>query len=183
VNRRFVARCIGAYVTTAVLGVPIGWALAQPHQVAATSAQGATSLGAVVPVAASSPVGSPVKEPAKDGGGHTFTMAGGVTGLVPGRWAILPVLVGNPNSQSIKVLTIAVTARNASAACPAATNLAVVGYDSTRPGATVHIVPGRGTATVPLQIQLVEAPNRNQNACKGVSFALSYTGTAMQWGT
>jgi hypothetical protein len=187
VNRRFVARCIGAYVLTAVLGVPVGWALARPWDAAATSVQGVTSLGAVVPAPVASvskaPVASVSKAPAKDDGPHMFTMTGAAGGLTPGRWVTLPVLIGNPNSQSIKVLTIVVTPKNASAACPAASNLAVVGYDSTKPAATVHIVPGRGTLTVPLSVQLLNAPDRNQNACKGVTFALSYAGTAMQWGT
>jgi hypothetical protein len=163
---------------TAVLGVAAGWALARPRDAAATSVQGVTSLGAIVRVAAT----SASKEPAKDDGPHTFTMTGAASGLTPGRWVTLPVLIGNPNSQSIKVLTISVTAKNASAACPAASNLAVVGYDSTKPGVTVHIVPGRGTLTVPLSVQLVNVADRNQNACKGVTFAVSYAGTAMQWG-
>lgn len=180
-NRRTVLRCLGAYALTAVLGIPVGWALAQTrHPTAAVSAQGPTSLGPVRIVAATSAAAA--KDPGKDVDSHVFTMSGGVTGLVPGRWVTLPVQVSNPNAQTIKVLTITVAGRDASAACPATGNLTVVGYDSTAPGAAVYLVPGRGTVVVPLPIQLVNAANRNQNACKGVSFGLSYAGTAMQWG-
>jgi len=131
------------------------------------------SLGAVVPAASSKPV--------KDDPPHAFTMSGAVTGLVPGRTVTLPVLVSSPNSQSIKILTITVAAGNASPACPAAGNLSVPDYDSGRSGAASYVVPARGSATVPLSIQLVDAPSRNQNACKRVTFPLSYSGTAMQW--
>jgi hypothetical protein len=172
-SRRAASRYVMAYALCAALGLPFGWALAQRSNVAAASAQGAVSLGAVVPAASS--------KPAKDDP-HDFTMTGGVTGLLPGRSATLPVLVSNPNSQSIKVLTISVTTSDASKTCLATSNLVVTGYDSSKPGAASYVVPARGTATVPLPVQLVDAPGRNQNACKGVTFPLSYAGTAMQWG-
>ena len=173
-NARTVARYCAAYGLVAVLAVAVGWALVQ-RQDAPASASSTVSLGAVVPAASSKPV--------KDDPPKAFTMSGGVTGLVPGRVVTLPVLVGNPNSQAIKILTIAVTAAGASPACPAAGNLALPYYDSSRPGAAAYIVPSRGTLTVPLSIQLVDAPSRDQSGCKHVSFPLSYAGTAMQWGS
>jgi hypothetical protein len=180
-NRNTLLRCLGAYALIAILGVPAGWALAQRHRAAAVPAVGGLDLVAAVSGAGTGPVQAPVHGP-KDVRPHAFTMSGGVRGLVPGRWMTLPVLVTNPNSQPMKVLTIRVTAKDASRACPATGNLAVLGYDATARGATVHIVPGGGRAVVPLSIELVNAPNRNQNACKGVSFALSYVGSAVQWG-
>jgi hypothetical protein len=175
-TRRTILRCLGAYALVAALGVPAGWALARTEPAsAAASAGGPVSLGPVYRAASSS---AAAKDPVDS---HTFTMSGSVSGLVPGRWVTLPVLVNNPNSQTIKVLTVSVTARDASAACPAAGNLAVAGYDSTAGGSTAYLVPGHGSTVVPLPLQLVNT-NKNQNACKRVSFGLSYAGTAMQWG-
>jgi hypothetical protein len=173
VKARTVARYGAAYALVAALALPLGWALAQRHD-APASARGPVSLGAVAPAASSKPV--------KDDPPKAFTMSGAVAGLVPGRMVTLPVMVSNPNNQSIKILTITVAAGDASAACPARGNLSVPDYDSTRPGATAYVVPGRGTATVPLSIRLVDAANRDQSACKRVTFPLSYSGTAMQWG-
>jgi hypothetical protein len=173
VSRRVIARYVTAYVMTATLGLPVGWALAVRHNGPPATARGATGLGAVVPAANS--------KPAKEDP-HVFTMTGSVTELVPGRSVPLPVLVGNPNSQPIKILTVAVAASDPSAACRAQGNLSVLGYDAGRPGAAVYVVPGRGSATVPLSVQLVDSPSRSQNACKRVTFQLSYSGTAVQWG-
>jgi hypothetical protein len=187
-TRRTLRRWLSVYAMTALIGVPVGWALAQARPAArpdaTTAGFGEPSLGLVAAVTGTGagPVQATAVSPAKDNQVKAFTMAGQVSQLVPGRWTTLPVLLTNPNSQSIKVLTINATAKDASAGCPAAGNLAVLGYDAAAAGATVYIVPGRGSAVVPLPIQLVNAPNRNQNACKGVSFGLSYSGTAMQWG-
>jgi hypothetical protein len=109
-------------------------------------------------------------------------MSGSVTELLPGRSVPLRVLVNNPNSQPIKLLTLTVAATNPSAACPAQGNLSVPGYDASAPGAPGYVVPARGSATVPLSAQLVDAPSRSQDACKRVTFQLSYSGTAVQWG-
>jgi hypothetical protein len=171
VKARAVARYAAVYVLTAALGISLGGALAHRHNSAPVSADGAVSLGSVVPAANSKPV-----DP------HTFTMSGGVTGLTPGRGVTLPVKVSNPNIQAIKVLTITATAADASKTCRAAGNVTLSTYDSTTPGAAQYIVPGNGSLTVPLTVQLVDAPARNQNACRGVTFPLSYVGSAMQWG-
>jgi hypothetical protein len=174
VNSRAIVRCAAAYVLTAALGVSMGAALAHRHNATpVVNAEGPVSLGAVVPAASSKPV--------KDDP-RAFTMSGAVTGLVPGRPLTLPVTVNNPNSQSIRILTISAIAGNASLACPANGNIAVSTYDSSVSGAPAYIVPARGTATVPLSVRFVDAPTRNQNACKGVTFPLSYVGSAMQWG-
>jgi hypothetical protein len=174
-------RCLGAYLVIAALGVPVGRALAEQRRPAASvSAQGPTSLGPVLLAGTSSGPAASVHNPS-DSGPHAFTMSGGVGGLLPGRWTTLPVLVTNPNSQPIKVLTISATAKDASPACPAAANLSVLRYDATAAGATSYLVPGRGSLLLPLPIQLINVPNRNQNACKGVSFGLSFVGSAVQW--
>jgi hypothetical protein len=105
-------------------------------------------------------------------------MRGHVTGLVPGKERVLRVLVSNPNQWPIRLLTLDVSADAASANCRAGANLSIGNYDSRRPQARTYVISSRGAAIVPLRVELVNAPHRNQDSCEGESFPLRFAGEA-----
>lgn len=105
--------------------------------------------------------------------GHGFTLSGTVGGLLPGKPAPLRLTVANPDSQPIRLTSATAAARSASPACPASL-LDITAFSST-PGT---VVAGRGQAVIELSVTLSgQAPD----ACKRVSFPLTYTGQAEQW--
>jgi hypothetical protein len=105
--------------------------------------------------------------------GHAFTVSGAVTGLVPGKPATLRLTVANPDAQAIQVLAVSATARSAGPSCPGKL-LDITAFTST----PKTIVAGHGQAVVELPITLsAQAPN----ACRKVSFPLTYTARAEQW--
>lgn len=124
--------------------------------------------------AAPAKTGLVVGEPGK----HSFAIRGNAADLVPGRRNILNVRVSNPSNWPIVLRTIIVEADNANARCRAEENLRVGGYHHRRPWAERFIVPANGKLTVPVHIRLIDAPRRNQNACKNAEFSLHYSGTA-----
>ncbi|WP_433297746.1 hypothetical protein ACQP2F_41775 [Actinoplanes sp. CA-030573] len=105
--------------------------------------------------------------------GHAFTLSGSVGGLVPGKASALRLTVDNPNAQPIRLASATVTAKAASAACPAS----LLGI-TTFSGTPETIVAARGQAVVELTVTLsAQAPD----ACRRVSFPLTYSGQADQW--
>ena len=105
--------------------------------------------------------------------GHAFTVSGGVSGLVPGRPATLRLTVTNPDAQAIQILAASATAQSAGPSCPG-TLLDITAYA----GTPQTIVAGHGQAVVELPITLsAQAPD----ACRKVSFPLTYTARAEQW--
>jgi len=105
--------------------------------------------------------------------GHTFTLSGSVGGLVPGSPTPLRVTVTNPDSQPIRLTSATATAGSASSACPASL-LTITSFS----GTPETIVAGRGQVVIELSVKLsAQAPD----ACKKVSFPLSYAGKAEQW--
>jgi hypothetical protein len=105
--------------------------------------------------------------------GHAFTISGSVGGLVPGIPTPLRVTVANPDSQAIRLNSVTVTAGSASSACPA--SLLTI---SSFTGTPETIVAGRSQALLALTVKLsTQAPD----ACKKVSFPLTYAGKAEQW--
>jgi hypothetical protein len=105
--------------------------------------------------------------------GHAFTISGGVSGLVPGRPATLRLTVTNADAQAIQVLAASATAQSAGPSCPG--NLLDIRAYA---GTPQTIVAGHGQAVVELPITLsAQAPD----ACRKVSFPLTYTARAEQW--
>ena len=115
--------------------------------------------------------------------GVPFQISGGVAGLVIGVEHQVDLTVTNPNSVPIFVsaLHVEVAADSTPTECPSATNFEAT--DPKFPAGQLLKVPAGGDVTLP--DQGVTAPqmlllNRpvNQDACKGTSFALTFTGTA-----
>jgi hypothetical protein len=105
--------------------------------------------------------------------GHTFTLSGSVGGLVPGIPTPLRLTVANPDAQPIRLTSAMVTPRPASSACPASL-LAITAFS----GTPETVVAARGQTVVELTATLsAQAPD----ACKKVSFPLTYAGKAEQW--
>jgi hypothetical protein len=105
--------------------------------------------------------------------GQAFTLSGAAAGLVPGTPAPLRLTVTNPNSQPIRLTSATATPRAAGPACPAGL-LTITAFA----GTPQTIVAARGQAVVELTMTLsAQAPD----ACKKVSFPLTYTGKAEQW--
>ncbi len=115
--------------------------------------------------------------------GVPFQISGSVTGLTLGTWAPISVTVTNPNPVAIHVtaLAVGVNAAQDPAGCPSGTNLEL---QQSNVSATLPLlVPANGSVTLPAQgvtrpqIRLRNLTT-NQDACKGKSFALTYTGSA-----
>lgn len=103
-----------------------------------------------------------------------FTIAGSVSGLVPGTWLAIPVRITNPNAQAITVTSLAVTVAG-TASCGSANF-------ETQPSAVPFVVPGNATD------HSVPAPNQprirlknlaaSQDSCKSQTVRLSFHGSA-----
>jgi hypothetical protein len=105
--------------------------------------------------------------------GHSFRISGTAAGLMPGKAVPLTVTVTNPDAQPIRVTSTTVTAQAAGRDCPSSL-LTITSFT----GTPQTIVPARGHADIQLSITLsVQAPD----ACRDVSFSLSFTGRAEQW--
>ncbi len=119
---------------------------------------------------------------------HAFTIASSiVSGISPGKPLTFAVVVSNPSAQAMKLLTLSTTvtlqpaprASGPSAPTCEVSKLTVAAYNSATRGAPQYVVPGRGTATVPLTITLADT-STNQDGCKNRKFTLTYAGTAEQ---
>ena len=102
--------------------------------------------------------------------------------LYPGAAAMaLPVRLENPNSIPIFVTSVSVAAAGGPESCPGATNLELI--PSSASASRPVQVPAGGSVQLPAQgaeppaIQLRDLPV-NQDACQGVRFDLTYSGSA-----
>ncbi|MGW6448640.1 hypothetical protein [Lentzea sp. NPDC055074] len=114
---------------------------------------------------------SPVSS-AADSPGKAFTIAdvGTATGLVPGGTVTRKVRVTNPNNQDIKVTRLEASAGRPSPNCPA--NAVTVA-----PLAAPIVIAKNTSADVPLTVRMsASAPD----ACKNLTFPLTYSGTAIK---
>ena len=114
--------------------------------------------------------------------GVSFGIEGSVSGLSIGIWRPIAITLTNPNPVPIFVSELAVTVPGTSPnGCSIQENFEVDQSDIS-PDHTVT-VPAGGTLTLPSEgvtaprIRLVNRPV-NQDACKGVTFPLTYSGTA-----
>ena len=113
--------------------------------------------------------------------GVPFTISGSVADLPIGVWRSVPVKVTNPNSVTIYVSALQVNVGAGPVTCPTKANIELqqANVSSTRTltvpaGATVTLTDAGFT---PPRMQLMNLPV-NQDGCKGVSFPLTYSGTA-----
>ncbi len=115
--------------------------------------------------------------------GMPFQISGSVTGLTLGTWKPITVTLTNPNPAAIYVdsLAVGVNTSQDPPGCASATNLEL--QQSNISTAQSVIVPAGGSVMLPAQggttpqIRLKDL-STNQDACKGGSFALTYSGTA-----
>ncbi len=117
-----------------------------------------------------------------------FTIATGapLTGLAPGAAPRpMDLVLANPNNQPLSVtnLSVVVTGTSAGAAC-GADNFRVVQYRGPYPLAVPANARGAtlGSLGVPAaqqpQLAMVDKPTVNQDACKGVTVTLAFSGSA-----
>ncbi len=106
--------------------------------------------------------------------------------LTPGSSRQLPLTITNPFGFAIQVtsLTVSVRAGSSQPGCDGPTNLAVT--QSNAAGGSVSVlVPARGSVTLPAQgataptVAMLDLAT-NQDACKGATFTLDYSGTGVQ---
>jgi hypothetical protein len=109
-----------------------------------------------------------------------FTITGDVTGLYPGVWVPIPVRITNPHNFTLLVESLGAAVSTAPASCPTS-NFEVAAWTAT-PGNAVAVPANASSFLVPAakrpQILLENLPGSNQDACKGVTISLSYSGTA-----
>jgi hypothetical protein len=124
-----------------------------------------------------------VKELAKEEG-KPFTVSGNASGpLAPGTSQPLAITLSNPNSVTITVtgLTVSAAPGSSKAGCDGPTNLALT--QSNLSEAKALTIPAGGHATLPSgaisapQVLMRDLPV-NQDACKGASFNFTYSGSA-----
>jgi len=112
-------------------------------------------------------MGSPaVGAPPPQGG---FGVGGDVDGLYPGAETTVQATVVNPQSFTIQVTSVGVTALDASPQCPGA-------LLSFREEAATVDIPAGGTGTVPV---IVRVDAGLPDACQGATWPLSFIGTAV----
>jgi hypothetical protein len=149
-----------------------------------------------------SPTPSPTPSPTKNCNGvgnpdcatngkqFTITQVGAVANLTMSHPSEINLLINNPNAQDIHILTLTASAGDppaptprptpTSLICTASQDLHITNYSSTATGAPQYTVPGSHTLAVSLPIALIDSVSRNQNLCKGVTFPLSFSGSAEQ---
>jgi len=115
-------------------------------------------------------------------GDADFTISGGVSGLELGTTAPFKLTLTNPHSTKIFVtrLTVAMAADSTPPGCSRDTNFVI--SQSNASSANPITVPAKGKVTLTSaprapQITFLDLPT-NQDACKNVNFALTFTGIA-----
>ena len=106
------------------------------------------------------------------GGGtsrESFGISGTVNGLYPGGHQPLVLTFTNPNASPIRVTQLAISVADANAACPGS----LLSFGHLAP----VTVGTHGTATASLDTGLARSTGP---ACQGVSWHLTYTGSAVQ---
>ena len=168
---------------------PVTPSAGNPHGTPSGGAQGsvAPSPGGTgqptPPPAPVSPHSPPSPPPAGKPANLPFQVSGDVSGLAPGASTVIVLTLRNPNSVRIRVtrVTVAVSADSSPSGCSSTTNLVLHQATGISPGSPVTI-PARGSVTLstfPRAPRLGFRELRtNQDACRGKSFRLTYTGSA-----
>jgi hypothetical protein len=100
----------------------------------------------------------------------SFSIAGNVSGLFPGRTLPLVLTLGNPNKLTITVGTVTTTVENATTVCTAI-NVSVTGFSG-------HVAVDAGkTRKVTVWVTMRTSTS---NSCEGKSFPLHYKGIATE---
>lgn len=108
-----------------------------------------------------------------------FSIAGSVSGLVPGSWRPITLTLMNPHPFPIYVTELTVAVTSAPGDCLARDNVEVLPSPVSGSN-TVAIPAGGSTMVVGAQRPQIRLTNTgsNQDACKGATFGLSFTGLA-----
>lgn len=101
----------------------------------------------------------------------TFQISGQVSGLYPGAQKQLGLTVSNPNNFAIKVTALTITVGNPGVAGCSAANVVATNFSGSL------LVPKKTTASQALPIKMIA---NAANACQGVTFPLSFGGTAQK---
>jgi hypothetical protein len=113
----------------------------------------------------------------------SFRISGDVTGLAPGATSVIALTLTNPNSVRIRVtrVTVAVSGDSSPPGCSSAKNLVLHQATGIRSEAPV-VIPARGSVKLTTFPRAPRIGFRNleasQEACKGKSFRLTYSGSA-----
>jgi len=115
---------------------------------------------------------------------ETFAISGAAEGpLYPGAASRrIPLTLTNPNPVTIYVTGLAVGATSEAAFCPIEENVLLTQSDASP--LTPVVVAAGASVTLPAQgitaptIQLIDLQAVNQDACKGATFVLRYSGSA-----
>lgn len=106
---------------------------------------------------------------------HEFSLAGAVSGLVPGVAKPMTVTVTNPNSWTMQVMSVTATVGSTGEAnCPASA-LQVTPYTYT--GGQGVVAPGKGSTTVTLSVVLADSLTVDTSGCPEATFPLTFAGT------
>ena len=106
--------------------------------------------------------------------------------LSPGSSQPLPLTISNPFEFALRVtsLTVAVRPGSTRAGCDGPSNLLIT-QSNTSGGSVSIVVPPRGSVTLPAQgattptVAMLDLPT-NQDACKGATFSVDYSGAGVQ---
>jgi hypothetical protein len=114
------------------------------------------------------------------GSPQLFSVAGSVTGLVPGVWASIPLTITNPNAETLYVTGLTVAISGAPGGCDSGTNMELQ-QSSASPTNKLAVPANAVNWPVPAgpfrpQIRLKNTAV-NQDSCKSKTFSLSYSGT------
>lgn len=158
---------------TGVVGVAVPTLVVRStaQHAAPASAQPSSGTGTVTTSTSKTPGAK--DKPKEDKG--VFTITGSLTQLTPGGSQPLTVTIANPNGYDIDVTSIAAIVGAPNTGCPA-TALVVPTYTWTSGPAVT--APGKGSTTLTLTARYVDSLTSDTSACAGVTFPLTFTGTA-----
>jgi Bacterial Ig-like domain len=114
------------------------------------------------------------------GSPQLFSVAGSVTGLVPGVWQSIPITITNPNAETLYVTGVTVAISGAPGGCDSSTNMELQ-QSSASPINKLAVPANAVNWPVPAgpfrpQVRLKNTAV-NQDSCKSKTFSLSYSGT------
>ena len=114
------------------------------------------------------------------GSPQLFSVAGSVTGLVPGVWQSIPITITNPNAETLYVTGVTVAISGAPGGCDSGTNMELQ-QSSASPTNKLAVPANAVNWLVPAgpfrpQIRLKNTAV-NQDSCKSKTFSLAYSGT------
>lgn len=155
---------------TGVVGVAVPTLLVRSGQDATPAA---TNPSAGTGTVGTKP-GAPAKEKDKEDKG-VFTISGSATQLTPGTSKPITITITNPNGYAIDVTSISTAVGAPNAGCPASALSVAPFVWTSGPAVTA---PGKGSTTMTLTAHYVDSVTVNTSACNGVTFPLTFTGTA-----